>query len=242
MKTVVITGAAVGIGAALARELAPGNSVVLHYHSSLDALESLAKELAPVAAAVDTVAADLATEDGCQRLYAQIEARHPRVEVLVNNAGGMLERRAVSELSWDHLVSTFALNSFSAMRMTALCAGLLTRGTNPCVVNISSIAIRHGAPSATAYGAAKAALDAFTRGAATELAPAVRVNAVAPGIIDTRFHERVTTEAKMRQFIESTPLRRAGTADEVAKAVRFLVDSEFITGETLDCNGGLWMR
>lgn len=193
-------------------------------------------------ASVEVVRADLAADDGCVSLFEQIHQRFDAIDVLVNNAGGMLERCAVGALSWEHLLQTFALNTFSAMRLTGLCSGLLRAGDNPCVVNVTSIAMRHGAPSATAYGAAKGALDAFTRGAANELAPHIRVNAVAPGIIDTRFHERVTSAEKMEQFVRATPLKRLGTADEIARAVAFLIESQFVTGETLDCNGGLFMR
>jgi 3-oxoacyl-[acyl-carrier protein] reductase len=128
------------------------------------------------------------------------------------------------------------------MRLTGLCIELLSRGANPCVVNVTSIAMRHGSPTATAYGAAKSALDSFTRGAANELAPRIRVNAVAPGIIDTRFHDRVTSTERMRQFVANTPLKRTGVVADVARTVRFLVESDFMTGETVDCNGGLSMR
>ena len=109
------------------------------------------------------------------------------------------------------------------------------------MVNVTSIAMRHGAPSATAYGAAKAAVDAFTRGAAKELAP-IRVNAVAPGLIDTAFHDRVTSEELMRRFVDATPLKCLGSAEMVASTIKFVIENEFVTGETIDCNGGLFMR
>ena len=241
-KNIVITGAATGIGAAIARRLAAGNRLLLHYHSSADPADETRRAVQETCARVDVVKADLSVDEGCVSLFERIRERFDTLDVLVNNAGGMIERCAVGALGWQHLSQTFALNTFSTMRLTALCAGLLQSGTNPCVVNITSIAIRHGAPSATAYGAAKAAVDAFTRGAAQELAPRVRVNAVAPGIIDTRFHERVTPAAKMQQFLDSTPLKRLGGVDDVARTVEFLIESDFISGETIDCNGGLFMR
>ncbi|MGW8375215.1 SDR family oxidoreductase [Streptomyces sp. ODS28] len=241
-QTIVITGAGMGIGAETARRLAPGNRLILQYRTSKAGALALQEELARISEDTDVVEADLTTDAGCVALSEEIGKRTESLDVLVNNAGGMLERQAVDELTWEHLAATFALNTFSAMRMTSLCTGLLRRGTRPCVVNVTSIAMRHGAPSATAYGASKAALDAFTRGAANELAPDIRVNAVAPGIIDTRFHERVTPEAKMRQFIQNTPLQRAGTVADVAHTVAYLVGNTFVTGETVDCNGGLSMR
>lgn len=241
-KTLVITGAGMGIGAETARRLAPGNRLILQYHTSKADALALQEELSPVSAGVDVVEADLTSDAGCVALFEEISKRTDSLDVLVNNAGGMIERQSVPDLSWDHLAATFALNTFSAMRLTGLCTGLLRRGTDPCVVNVTSIAMRHGAPTATAYGAAKAAMDSFTRGAANELAPVIRVNAVAPGIIDTRFHERVTPEAKMKQFVQSTPLKRTGTVGDVARTVEYLVESTFVTGETIDCNGGLSMR
>jgi 3-oxoacyl-[acyl-carrier protein] reductase len=242
VKTIVITGAGMGIGAETARELADGNHLILHHHTSTNDALALQAELEPRCASVDIVAADLSTDAGCMSLYKKISTRFQSLNVLVNNAGGMIERRSLEALTWEHLAATFALNAFSAMRLTGLCTELLERGTASCVINVTSIAMRHGAPSATAYGASKAAIDSFTRGAASELAPRIRVNSVAPGIIDTRFHKRVTSAGKMRQFIENTPMKRAGSALDVAHAVRFLVENDFITGETVDCNGGLWMR
>jgi 3-oxoacyl-[acyl-carrier protein] reductase len=241
-RRVLITGGGMGIGAATARRLAPGSRLLLHYYSSDASAAALQTELRQAGACVDVVKADLTTDDGCVELFRAAKARLGAVDVLVNNAGGMIERQPVRELAWRHLTDTFALNVFSAMRLTGLCVELLAAGNRPCVVNVSSIAMRHGAPTATAYGAAKAALDSFTRGAASELAPAIRVNAVAPGIIDTRFHERVTSPAKMQQFKEATPMKRFGEPDDVARAIEFLVQSDFMTGETIDCNGGLFMR
>ena len=242
IKTIVITGSGMGIGAETARQLAAGNRLILHYHTSKDDALALRAELAPRCASVEVIGADLTTDTGCGDFLREVSTRTDTLDVLVNNAGGLIERRSVPELSWEHLVDTFRLNTFSAMRLTSLCVELLRRGTDPCVVNVTSIAIRHGSPTATAYGAAKAALDAFTRGAANELAPRIRVNAVAPGIIDTRFHERITPAARMNQWIENTPLRRVGVVLDVARTVKFLVDNDFMTGETVDCNGGLSMR
>jgi 3-oxoacyl-[acyl-carrier protein] reductase len=94
----------------------------------------------------------------------------------------------------------------------------------------------------TKMGAAKGAVDVFTRGLAKELAPAIRVNAVAPGFIRTPFHDKVSTPQIMETSRQNTPLKRLGQAEQIAEAIRFLVESDFITGETIDVNGGLFMR
>jgi 3-oxoacyl-[acyl-carrier protein] reductase len=240
-RRILVTGGASGIGGATARALAPDSRLLVHYHRSGAAAEALAQSLAAIAVEVHVVQADLTTDRGCEDLHEAARTSLGALDVLVNNAGGMIERRSVGELTWQHLVDTFALNAFSTMRVTSLCRSLLEGGDGACVVNVTSIAMRHGAPSATAYGASKAAVDAFTRGAAKELAP-IRVNAVAPGMIDTAFHDRVTTEDMLRRFVEATPLKSLGTPEMVANTVKFVIENEFMTGETIDCNGGLFMR
>lgn len=240
-RRILVTGGAVGIGGATARALAPDSRVLLHYNRSRDAAKDLAESLRATATDVHLVQADLTTDGGCEEVHEAAQSYLGALDVLVNNAGGMIERQSVGELTWRHIVGTFALNTFSTMRLTSLCRNLLERGDGACVVNVTSIAMRHGAPTATAYGAAKAAIDSFTRGAAKELAP-IRVNAVAPGMIDTAFHDHVTSEAKLREFIEATPLKSLGSPDMVATTIKFIIENEFMTGETIDCNGGLYMR
>ena len=111
------------------------------------------------------------------------------------------------------------------------------------IVNITSVAIRYGAPTATIYAAAKSAIDAFTRGMAKELAPKIKVNAVAPGFIDTTFHDNgITSQARIDQAIAATPLEMAGQSMHIAKTIKFILENDFLTGETIDVNGGLWMR
>ena len=134
------------------------------------------------------------------------------------------------------------MNTFSAMLVTRLAVPLLHSGDHPSIINITSVAARHGAPSATIYGAAKGALDSFTRGAARELAPRIRVNAVAPGVILTPFHDRYTSVDRMEAMREATPLEHHGTSEDIAGAVEFLINNRFTTGETVDVNGGIYMR
>lgn len=241
-RIIVITGASTGIGAETARLLAEGNDIFVHYNASKEAAEQTAAEIQDRGGTAHLVQADLGSEAGCDALYTAVSVMTNRLDVLVNNAGGLLHRKAVRELEWNLMEEVFALNTFSAMLLTRLFVPLLERGTNPCVVNLTSIAIRHGAPTATLYGAAKAAIDAFTRGAARELAPQIRVNAVAPGVIETPFHERYSTPERMREFSEATPLARNGRAAHVARTIQFLIDNDFLTGETVDVNGGLFMR
>ena len=101
--------------------------------------------------------------------------------------------------------------------------------------------MRSGSPSVAVYAASKGALDTFTRGLASALAPKIRVNAIAPGVIDTPFHEKVTAPEKMKEFKESIPLNILGEPRHIAEAVQFLINNEFMTGATLDINGGVSM-
>jgi 3-oxoacyl-[acyl-carrier protein] reductase len=241
-KIILITGASTGIGAETAQLLAEGNMIFVHYNASKEAAEQTAAEIQARGGTAHLVQADLRSEAGCDALYTAVSVMTNRLDALVNNAGGLVRRQSVRELEWELMEEVFALNTFSAMLLTRLFVPLLEKGTDPCVVNLTSIAIRHGAPTATLYGAAKAAMDSFTRGAAKELAPQIRVNAVAPGVIETPFHQRYSTPQRMREFSESTPLKRNGQAAHVARTIQFLIGNDFLTGETVDVNGGLFMR
>jgi len=240
-KTILITGASTGIGAVTAEHIARDNILILHHNST---------EIAPVAeaarkagaAAVHTVQADLMTEAGCRALMNSVGGYTDKLDALVNNAGALLERHTVETLRWDLMEHIFALNTFSVMLITQLSVPLLRKGTNPSIVNLTSIAARHGAPTATIYGAAKGAIDSFTRGSARELAPDIRVNAVAPGVIVTPFHDKYTDPKEMQVIADRTPLKFNGVSEHIATAIAFLIDNTFTTGETIDVNGGLYMR
>lgn len=239
---ICITGSSTGIGAETARLLAEGNTIFIHYNTSMEAAERTAADVAARGGTAHLFQADLSKESGCKSLHAAVASKTDRLDVLVNSAGGLIQRQSARELEWALMERIFSLNVFSSMLMCRLSIPLLEKGANPCIVNVSSIAARHGAASATIYGGAKGAVDSFTRGLAKELAPAIRVVAVAPGVIETPFHEKVSTPERMRQFREATPLGRNGRALDVARAIRFLIESDFITGETIDVNGGLFMR
>jgi 3-oxoacyl-[acyl-carrier protein] reductase len=241
-RMIVITGASTGIGSVTARLLAGGNNIFIHYNTSREAAEQTAAEVQERGGTAHLIQADLFSEAGCDALYSEVSVLTNRIDVLVNNAGSLVQRQSIADLEWSLMARVFSLNTFSTMMLSSLFLPLLERATDPCIINVTSIAARHGAPTATAYGAAKGAIDSFTRGAAAELAPKIRVNAVAPGVIDTPFHERYSTPQRMEMFRENTPLKRNGKAIHVAKAIQFLIENDYITGETIDINGGLFMR
>ena len=241
-KSILITGASTGIGAEAARILAENNKVFVHYHSSEGAAQKVAADVKERGGTAHLIKADLSTEAGCRELVKSVSDETEKLDVLFNNAGGLIERKGVGELEWNLMEQIFALNTFSTMMVTTLCVPLLEKGDNPCIINMSSVAMRHGAPSATVYGASKAAIDSFTRGIAKELAPGIRVNAVAPGVILTPFHDKVSTPEQLETFRQNNPLQRNGEAIHIAMAVKFFVENDFVNGETIDINGGLFMR
>ena len=241
-KVILITGASTGIGAETARHLAKKNEIFIHYNASKEAAANVAADVVRLDGKAYLLQADLSTEAGCKELVSIISEKRDKLDVMVNNAGGLIKRQSVREYEWQLMEEIFALNTFSAMMLTSLCIPLLKKGNDPSIVNISSVAMRTGAPTATIYGASKAALDSFTRGIAKELAPAIRVNAVAPGVIITPFHDNVSSPEQLEAWREGNPLKKNGEPIHISQAIKFIIDNNFVNGETIDVNGGLYMR
>lgn len=242
MQYIVVTGASTGIGAATAKELAAGNTVFVHYNRSKNPAEEVAKAVEKAGGTSILIQADLATDAGCGKLAEEVKAHTDTLHVLVNNAGDLLDRHSLEGTTWDIATRTFELNVFSVMRVTALLLPLLKKAEKANIINMSSVAARNGSPTAITYASAKGAVDTYTRGAAKGLAPNIRVNAIAPGIILTPFHDKATPKDQLEKFMKATPVGYAGQPEEIARAVRFILDTPFMTGETIDINGGMNMR
>lgn len=244
MATYLITGASTGIGATTAKLLGEDNELILTYHQSSDEALALKATLLKDyrAKSVEFIKADLSTEEGCHELFARVTDMTDKLDALINNAGGMVAKENIENFNWETMESIFRLNTFSLFQVTSLAIPLLKKSEAPCIVNLTSIATRHGGPSTTLYAAAKGAVDTFTRGAARELAPKIRVNSVSPGVIETPFHEKMSTKQQVLDWRENNPLKRNGTADDVACAIRFCIENTFVNGESIDVNGGLYTR
>jgi len=240
--TILVTGASTGIGAAICRDLAQENRVLVHYNKSARQAKDVAEEVTRNGGSAEVFQADLTEEEGCRSLVKMVKEATDHLDLLVNNAGGLVARQNVWELEWSMMQYIFALNTFSTMLITSELVPLLRKGSHPLIVNMTSVAMHTGSPTATLYAASKGAIDTFTRGAAKALAPDIRVNAIAPGVIATPFHDKYTPEDTLAAFKKATPVGEFADATEIARTVRFLIEARFMTGATIDINGGMYMR
>ena len=250
-KRALVTAGAQGIGLAISRGLADaGCDVFVHYKSSRDAAETLCRELASRGVRAVSGAGDLTDATECRRVVDQAATELGGLDVLVNNAGSLVARKKFEEADEAFWAEVMQLNLDSARWVTlAAIPHLVSAGVSrggASVVNLSSVAGRHGGgPGAIAYSTAKGAMLTLTRGLASEYAlKGVRVNAVTPGLIlGSAFHAQHTPEETQRKIIAGIPLGRAGTTEDVARAVVYLASEfdGFITGATLDINGGVYL-
>lgn len=242
-RVILLTGASTGIGAETARVLAPGNQLLLHYNSSREAAEKVAKDVESLGGKVSLLQKDITSEQACMELIELVKEHTNYLDVLINNTGGLVKRQPADGLEWGLMEQIFALNTFSLMKISSLCIPLLRASVkDPNIVNISSVVIRHGGPGATIYGAAKGAVDTFTRGLAKELMPCIRANSIVPGVIDTPFHAKYSTPEQMKNWADSNPLKKNGHPCHIALAVKLLIENDFINGEAIDVNGGQSIR
>lgn len=242
-QVALVTGASRGIGRATAAALArAGAAVALNYQRSREAAEVLAGSLCDAGAEAITVAGDMADAGQVQAMVAQVEDELGTVSILVNNAGitrdGLLVR--LSDDDFDEVISVNLRGAFLASR--AVARGMM-KARSGSIINVSSVIGRRGNPGQANYAAAKAGLIGLTKSLARELGPrGVRVNAVAPGYVETDM--TAALPGNMRELILSnTPLGRLATPDDVASAILFLASpaSSYITGAVIAVDGGLGM-
>ena len=240
----IVTGASTGIGRATAKALAgAGADVAIHYGSSRNEAEETARAVEAQGRRAFLVQADFRDPTAAGKaVEAAVEALGAPIDILVNNAGSLIGRSAVDEMDEELWQEVIALNLSSVFFATK--AALPHLGNGARIVNVSSIAARHGGgPGAFAYAAAKGGVMTLTRGLAKELASRnIRVNAIAPGVIETPFHDTFSTPELLETFRKGIPLGRLGTSEECAGAVLYLVSplASYVTGQSIDINGGQW--
>lgn len=245
-KAVLVTGASTGIGAALARAYArQGSRVGLHYNASKAAAEELAAAIRVEGGEVFLTQGDFSVSAEVERVVEESAAQFGRLDGLVNNAGGMLGRVTYADMTDAQYDAVMDLNARSVITACRVAMPWL-KLNGGFIVNTSSIAARNGAGGgAGLYGSAKAFVSNVTRGLAKELVGhGIRVNAVAPGVIATPFHERYSSDEQMKAMVATIPQGRAGTAEDCVGAYLFLSSvamSGYITGQVIEVNGGQLM-
>ncbi|MEW9836067.1 SDR family NAD(P)-dependent oxidoreductase [Mesorhizobium marinum] len=245
-KAVFITGASTGIGAALARAFAAqGAKVAAHYNASKAAAEALAEEIKGAGGSVHLVHADFSRSDDVRRAVEDAAAALGGIDGLINNAGGMVKRVPYSEATDDDYDAVMDLNARSVVVASKAAIPHLKK-KGGFIVNTSSIAARNGAGGgAGLYGSSKAFVSNVTRGMAKELIPfGIRVNAVAPGVITTPFHERYSTPELLDAMLKTVPQGRLGVAEDCVGAYLFLASgalSGYVIGQVIEVNGGQLM-
>jgi 3-oxoacyl-[acyl-carrier protein] reductase len=243
-KCALVTGAGRGIGRAIALALAQeGADVVLNYQASRDGAEAAANEVRAAGRRAITVQADVGNRQQVEAMVQRTLQEFGRIDLLVNNAAMFSPKplMEVTEELWDRIVDTNLKGTFLCSQ--AVAKGMLAQGGG-VMVNLASgggLDPYPGYDTSVAYASSKAGVIMLTKRLALELAPTIRVNAVAPGMIDSK--PEAMTDDFRRRFAEKTPLRRIGEPEEIARAVLFLAsdDAAFITGQILNVDGGILM-
>jgi len=245
-QVALITGASSGIGRATAEAMArEGARVGVNYCKNQAGAEQTAESIRKAGGEALVVRADVTHAAEVLAMVDAVRREWGRIDILVNNAGDLIARRSLTDMTeeyWDQIMALNLKSVFLCVR--AVWQEMAERKTG-CIINVSSIAGRNGGgPGAAAYAAAKGGLLTYTKGLAKELAPhGVRVNGIAPGVIATPYHERYSPGEVFQRFIASIPLGRAGTSEEIADVIVFLASpaARYITGETIEVNGGMLM-
>ena len=245
-KVVLVTGASSGIGAATARAFArQGARVAVNYCKNRAGAEEVAGAIGNEGRQAMAVRADVTRATDVRAMVSAVRDLWGRIDVLVNNAGDLLARHSLADMTeeyWDQIMALNLKSAFLCVR--AVWEEMATR-KGGSIINVTSIAGRNGGgPGAAAYAAAKGGLLTYTKGLAKELAPhGIRVNGIAPGVIATPYHERYSPPDLFQKYVAQVPLGRAGTSEEIAEVIVFLASpaARYMTGETVEVNGGMWM-
>jgi 3-oxoacyl-[acyl-carrier protein] reductase len=242
-KVALVTGGGRDIGRAVVLALAArGASVVINYNASAGRAEAVASEVEKAGGRAIAVRGDVTSVEDVNSLIEAAQKFGGAIDILVNNAGGILARKKLDEMDGDFWDAVLTLNLKSVFLVTQAAVPFMPPGS--AIVNLSSLAARDGGGGgALAYSAAKGAVLTLTRGLSKELAPKkIRVNCVSPGMIDTTFHDTFTSPEVRKAVASRTSIGREGTSEDVANAILFLATdaSAYITGESIEINGGLY--
>lgn len=240
-KVVVVTGGSRGIGAQIVKTLANENyKVILNYNNSKEQAEKIQQELLEQGNEIEIIKADVSKREETEKLIQFAINKFNKIDVLINNAGISQEGlfTDVTEEEWQKIINT-NLNSVFYCNQQAL--KYMIPEQQGGIINISSIWGETGASCEVAYSTTKAAINGMTKALAKEVGPSnIRVNAIAPGIIDTDMNRNLTNE-ELEQIKEQIPLNKIGKALDIAKCVKWLIEDEYTTGQIISINGGWYI-
>jgi len=241
-----VTGSSTGIGRAVAVELAAGGRrVVVHYNASEDEAQDVVREIEGSGGEASLVGGDVSDADEVGRMVGEIQDHYGRLDVLVNNAGSLIERRKLSGMTEDLWDRVMDVNLKSVYLVSLAVLPLMKRRGRGRIINMTSVAARNGGgPGSVAYATAKGGVSTLTRAMAKELVSEnILVNGVAPGVITTPFHDRFTPPDVRENLKNTIPMGREGTPAETAGVVAFLASpaADYLVGEIIEVNGGQLM-
>ena len=245
-QVALITGASSGIGRATAEKMAElGAKVGVNYCKNQAGAEAAVAVIKKKGGDALAIQADVTKATDVARMVAQVRSRWDKIDILVNNAGDLFARTPLPEMTeeyWDRIMDLNLKSVFLCINAVWQEMAARKRGI---IVNITSVAARNGGgPGAAAYAAAKGGLVTYTKGMARELAPhGIRVNAVAPGVIATPYHDKYSSAEQLEKFRAMTPVNRIGASEEIANVIAVLScdESRFMIGENVGVNGGILM-
>jgi 3-oxoacyl-[acyl-carrier protein] reductase len=246
-KTALVTGASTGIGAAVAIAFAArGMRVAVHYNSSADAANQVVETIQKAGGEAFALKADVRDTAAIRDCAQQAAARLGHIDVLVNNAGSLVKRVPIAEFDDALFDEVMHINARSVLAFSREVVPMMRTHGSGNIINVTSVAARTGGgPGAYLYAGAKGFVSTATHGLARELVgDRIRVNAVAPGVIQTPFQDRFSTPAVLESFRASIPMGRIGMPDECVGAFLFLASEQlsgYVTGQVIEVNGGQYM-
>ena len=240
-KVAIVTGGSRGIGAEIAKELARnGAQVAINYQSRADSANSVVEEIEKAGGISSAFQSDVSNQNDVQKFIEEVKEQYGKIDILVNNAGVTRDRtfRRMSSEEWKDVID---INLNSVFHTTSAVINHMLEQKSGRIINISSIIGQAGGFGQTNYSASKAGMIGFTKSLALETARnGITVNAVCPGFIETEMVAAMPDNVK-QNIISKIPMDRLGQSKEIAEAVLFLAQAEYITGQSINVNGGLYM-
>lgn len=237
-KIIIVTGSSRGIGREIAKGLAlKGYQIIANYNKSEKQAIELKEELEKENIKIDIFKADVSKRKEAQELVEYTINKYGKIDVLINNAGisQIKEFTQITDEDWNNMINT---NLNSVFYMTQEACKNMIHNKKGCIINISSIWGVVGASCEVHYSVSKAGIDAMTKSLAKEMGPSnIRINSIAPGIIDTEMNRNLSKE-KINNIKEEIPLEKIGKAQDIEKCIEWLIEDEYTTGQVISINGG----